>query len=339
MSTRRRAISFAIIVVAVVITATAYTLVERHRYETKRERPPTVQEVPAKALSTGPRVVFRHTGPDSKYGLVSVVGLDDPGGPRGFTDAACDRVAAWSDGASCLVTHRGVVTAFRAEELGADWSPEQSHPLPGIPSRTRVSPSGTLVATTSFVTGHSYMSVGFSTTTVIRELGDGKTWGDLEKFTLVIEGRSVKPDDRNVWGVTFVDDDRFYATVSTAGKEWLVEGDLSQRTLTSVVMGAECPSISPDGTRVAYKIDVEPGDEKVWGLAVLDLGTLERTDLTAGPRGVDDQVEWLDDDTLLYGLPNDTPGDSDVWALDADGASGPELFLVHAWSPSIVREE
>ena len=55
-------------------------------------------------------------------------------------------------------------------------------------------------------------------------------------------------------------------------------------------------------------------------------------------RNVDDQVEWLDDDTLLYGLANKTVGDSDIWAVSADDpAAPPTLFIEHAWSPAVVR--
>ena len=42
-----------------------------------------------------------------------------------------------------------------------------SWPLAGIPSRTRVSPDGVFVASTAFVTGHSYAGGGFSTETRI----------------------------------------------------------------------------------------------------------------------------------------------------------------------------
>ncbi len=332
----RRMAAFVAITVLALGAATAYGLGDLDRY---REQAGATPQAPQRDQApTGPRIVFRHTGLDNAYGTVATVPLDDPGGARAFTDVSCDRVAAWEGGASCLVTERGVVTTFEALELDADWQVVQTHPLPGIPSRTRVSPDGTLVATTSFVAGHSYMSTGFSTETVVRELGGGTDWGDLEKFDLVIGGRAVSPRDRNVWGVTFADDQHFYATVGTGGHTWLVRGDLRTRTLTSLADGAECPSVSPDGSRVAYKIDVEPGEATVWGLAVLDLATGGRTDLSAGPRGVDDQVTWLDDDTLLYGLPRtDDPGVTDVWSLDTTSSATPALLIEEAWSPTVVR--
>ena len=133
-------------------------------------------------------------------------------------------MAAWEGGASCLVTKRGVVTRFEAEELSPDWTVLQTRPLAGVPSRTRLSPDGSLVVTTSFVAGHSYMASGLSTATQVHEVGGGHDWGDLEDFTLTLDGNQVSPDDRNIWGVTFLDEETFYATVAAQGKTWLVRG-------------------------------------------------------------------------------------------------------------------
>jgi len=81
-------------------------------------------------------------------------------------------------------------------------------------------------------------------------------------------------------------------------------------------------------------VDGQPG----WTPAVLDLATNDRTVLTGETHNVDDQLEWLDDDTVLYGLPRaDEPGITDVWALDTEPGSTPELFIEQAWSPSVVR--
>ncbi len=338
MSTRVRLLAFVAIVVALVAGAGIYVVKERREVGAQRAADPDAAQAPVESVVDGPRIVFRHTGLDREYGIVAVVTLDDPGGARAFTGVACDRVAAGPEGASCLVTDAGVTTTFEAQELDADWQQVASSPLPGVPSRTRLSPDGTLVATTVFVNGHSYMSTGFSTATEVHEFAGGLRWGNLEKFDLVLEGRPVNPVDRNIWGVTFVDDETFYATVATGDRTWLVEGDLTARTLTSVSPDAECPALSPDGSRVAFKVDVDPGRAVVWQIAVEDLSTGERTLLEKGPRGLDDQVEWLDDDTLLYGMPRvDEPGVTDTWAVDATADAEPTLLIEQAWSATVVR--
>ncbi len=288
-------------------------------------------------LPTSSFIAFRHTGVDAEYGTVALVPLDDPSGARRFTGTTCERVDATTAGASCLVTERGVLTKFAALSLDPAWQQVASTPLPGLPSRTRMSDDGSLVATTVFVSGHSYMSTGFSTATVVRGV-DGESFGNLEKFELAIDGRTVAPADRNVWGVTFVDDQTFYATVATRGTTYLAQGDLVARTLTTVARDVECPSLSPDGTRIAFKQAGGPEGQPGWTPAVLDLATGERTVLAGETHNVDDQIEWLDDDTVLYGMPrSEQAGVTDVWALDTDAAAEPQLLIEQAWSPAVVR--
>jgi hypothetical protein len=89
---------------------------------------------------------------------------------------------------------------------------------------------------------------------------------------------------------------------------------------------------------VAFKVDVDPGRRTAWQLAVLDVAAGTRTLLERSARGLDDQPEWLDDDTLLYGLARpDEPGVTDVWAIDVEADAQPRLLIEQAWSPSVVR--
>ena len=95
--------------------------------------------------------------------------------------------------------------------------------------------------------------------------------------------------------------------------------------------------VHPDHTRIAYKTrqgNPAPGQ---WHIAVLDLATEVETVL-AESRSVDDQVEWLDENTLLYAMPGaDSEASSDIWQVRADGLGGPSVFIPLATSPAVVR--
>ena len=52
----------------------------------------------------------------------------------------------------------------------------------------------------------------------------------------------------------------------------------------------------------------------------------------AGTAGSDDQVEWLDDKRILYGVGPDT------WVVPADGRGPPRRFISKGLSPAVVRD-
>jgi len=71
---------------------------------------------------------------------------------------------------------------------------------------------------------------------------------------------------------------------------------------------------------------------------VLDLATLQDT-LLDETRSVDDQVEWLDDTHVLFGLAayrEQGGAGSDVWVAAADGSAPPRVYLKDAFSPAVV---
>jgi hypothetical protein len=194
---------------------------------------------------------------------------------------------------------------------------------------------------TVFVTGHSYAEGGFSTETTILDAESGTVVGTLEQFAVIRDGVRVQAPDYNFWGVTFArDSNRYFATLGTAGKTYLVEGDVAARQMRVLREGVECPSLSPDNTRLAFKKQVGTGGRIHWQVAVLDLATMHETPLASEPRNVDDQVEWLDDGHVVYGLPREASpptAATDVWVLAADGSGAPQRLVGQAWSPAVLR--
>ena len=238
----------------------------------------------------------------------------------------------------CLQSDRGVLTTYDALVFDSDLAVRHTIGLAGAPSRVRVSPQGTMAGVTVFVTGHSYANGNFSTQTTLLDLERGAPVADLEAdFTVRRGDEAWHAVDFNFWGVTFVDETHFYATLGSGGHTYLVSGDIPAREMVVVRDGVECPSISPDGTRVAFKARSDGGTGPVsWRIAVLDLATDEVT-MLAETRNVDDQVAWLDDDTVMYGLANEqSPAESDTWIVPADGTGAPVLHIPRSWSAVVT---
>ena len=280
-----------------------------------------------------PYVIFRaldkNAGP-AHLGELTSTEASAPGQIRRATGRLCDRVYAVAAGGICVARSRSLTGAYEAQILGPDGKLRHKVGLEGVPSRARVSPDGRYGTTTTFVTGDSYAKPGaFSTRALIIDMKRGTAITDLEKFTVSDHGRVIDAADVQYWGVTFGrDSDTFYATLATGGKTHLIKGSISQRTASVIRDNVECPSLSPDGTRIGYKKLID--DKGHWRLHVLDLATGSDVAL-AETRSVDDQLEWRDDKSLLYQF-----GD-DVWTVPADGSGAPKLYIKHAGSPAVVR--
>ncbi|MBU4215386.1 MAG: hypothetical protein KJ792_12105 [Actinobacteria bacterium] len=301
---------------------------------------PSVASTPLEAVITGPHILFRNTLPGAGYGLVAAVPLADPTGPRAFTTVACDTLARAGEATVCLRTVRGVATTYEAATLDAGWATVQTWPLSGIPSSTRSSPDGTMIATTAYIANHCSTQIAPPTETRIRG-SDGTDLGNLESWTLLVDGAPFAAVDRNLWDVSFVDDDTFYVTVGSqsAGTTWLATGTVSTRTITSVRAGGQNPAVSPDGSKVAYTTpSQDQAGRTVQVYAVLDVGSGTQT-LYPATEGGHGQVEWLDGTTFLYAAPRtDQPATTDVWALDTSAPDPrPQVLIAGAWSPTVVR--
>lgn len=325
-----RRILFALLFVVTVTAGIAYLMSAADRAQTDRRRPVAGGTASVAALQryfSGPHIAFRSNSDDMSYGRIAVAPLARPE-EKFVGEHACARLdLVPGGGALCLLEDFGLLAPYQAVLLDRQLREVWRTGLQGIPSRVRVSPDGRLAAITVFVAGHSYAEAGFSTLTTIVDVTTGKVLTDLEQFAVTREGRPFDVVDFNFWGVTFMDDGRtFFATLSTGGKILLVRGDVRSRTAEVVADDVECPSLSPDGTRLAFKRRRGGTGLVEWRLHVLDLRTFDAVPL-AETRNVDDQVEWLDDDRIIYAVSNpDRPSARDTWVVPADGSGTPEPF-------------
>ncbi|MFI9161641.1 TolB family protein [Kitasatospora aureofaciens] len=307
----------------------------------RRDRPQsggpavTPGSVSLQAPSDGRRLLFRNMAWGPHRDEITTVPADHPDGPRTASGTQCLRFHAAAGTGICLQAEHGALEdTYRAVVLDDHLHQRHSFPAAGIPTRARVSPSGHLAAWTVFVSGDSYAGTNFSTRTSIVDVRDWSLRENLEDFAVIKDGRPYQAHDVNIWGVTFADDNTFYATLATSGQTHLVRGDLAARTLTTLHDNVECPSLSPDGTRIAYKKRV-PGlsPDAPWRLYVLDLATGAET-ATAEQRNIDDQALWSDDGTLLYALPGDYG--ADLWTVPADGSGAARLVTKAAVAPAYL---
>lgn len=335
---RSRSIAFAVLaglcVIAAVVSAAIAVVGAKEQDRKGRQAVAAARPKATGVIASGePFVAFRTLDREhpANYGRFAVAPLtaEGPGAPV-LAGPVCERVTFRAGRGLCL--GRASATTFPAIQLDDSMKETRRFTLAGVPSRTRISPDGRWGGVTAFLTGHSYAQPGaFSTAATILDLTSGKVVGDLEKdFKIYRDGKLVDARDRNYWGLTFAaDGDTFYATLATGSKTWLIRGSINARRAETIHDNVECPSLSPDGTRIGYKKAVGH-DPTVWRFSVLDLATGRDTQL-AETRPIDDQVEWLDDEHLLYRDGEQT------WTVDADGGGKPRLWLKASDSPAVVR--
>ncbi|WP_037306786.1 TolB family protein [Amycolatopsis orientalis] len=326
---RARIVGVAAAVVVLIAAAVVFGL-------QSRDRGPAVNSVavvtgqPVSVQAKG-QLLFRNTAEGPDFGHLATVPADRPGEPRKVAGLSCDRFATSAGTALCLAAQPGVLPPMTdVIVLDQDLKEIRRVELPGTPSRGRVSPDGKLVYWTLFVNGDSYAENGFSTRAGILDLSTGNLMKSIEEMGLLLDGKPYYASDVNYWGITFAPDGkRFYATVGTKGKTYLVEADYERLVARMVRENVECPSLSPDGKRIAFKKRVSTDSAAPWRLAVLELASGRET-LLAETRSVDDQAAWLDDRTVAYGL------ESGIWTVPADGTGSAKLLVQGASSPAGV---
>jgi len=256
-----------------------------------------------------------------------------PGGARmaGLARLRCRRLHASPAGpVLCLrVSSNGF--DYEAVMLDGAGRTVARRPVAGFPSRVRVSPDGRYGAYTAFGDfdeGYFSGTEFFSTDTRILDMRTGAVLLRLEDLDVRRDGAPVADlAYAELWGVTFGAGGRFYATAGLPRERGhlLIAGRVGSRRARVVGDHVECPSLSPDGTRIAYKRRIGKSDR--WRLHVRrldgggDVALAER-------RSIDDQPEWIGDDRVAY-----SDGRA-VFAVPADGSGAPERLAGRATSPA-----
>ena len=302
--------------------------------------PPAAKTRPFRRPARARTILFRYNGIDADYGRLALVHSDDLSRRRFIGGMSCEVVAFSAGRGICLTAERGALTTYAATLFDGSFHHVLTLPLQGVPSRCRMSPDGRIAALTVFLSGHSYASPHFSTQTLLLDAASAKILANLDDFTVNLGGRPFISPDFNFWGVTFTPDSKsFYCTLHTNGVSYLLKGDIASRTATVLREDVECPSLSPDGTRIAYKKPLTVGGRISWQLEVLDVASMKETPL-AERRSIDDQLQWLDNARVLYAVSENPGGSSastDVWLARIDGRAAPALYLAKAYSPAVAR--
>lgn len=327
--TRQRRTGLFIAVTAIAVTVIAVYLGITLINNSKADGGLPDASAPVAKIVKGDMVLLNRDRKHPKaWGRLVIIGNDKV---RRLGKLSCERVAFASGRGICLSQARSLPTpTYEARLFDADEKVIGTFSVPGSPSRARVSPDGRYAASTTFVGGDGYATPGaFSTRTRVYDVAANKSLGDLEDYKVTLDGKTINKVDFNFWGVTFTGQGaQFYATLGTGNHHYLLKGDAMTKTATVIRDGVECPSLSPDGTRIGFKARI--GKPFQWRFHVLDLKTGKETALQE-TRSVDDQIAWLDNRRLAYGV------GEEVMEVPADGSAAPRLMLASASNPNRVQ--
>lgn len=313
-----RALLMVALLAAIVLPAVGLRLLSK-------DTPEAVSQTGTVTLTPGNRMLYVVDGHVASLPLAGTT-ISSHGTPV-VSDMLCARVYAAHGTGLCLRKTNAV--SWSATVLDRNLKATTTWPLTGEPALARVSPSGRLVAWTALTKGSS-LSGSFSAVTSVVDTSTGDQVDDLAAYDATKGKSGPKLHGSQVWGVTFVDDDRFYATLSNGGTRYLAVGSIHDHTLRTIAEDVTSPAVSPDGKWVAF---VHPGaGERGRGrLAVMNLRTHAIVDLS-DQRGVSDQPAWLDGKTIAYVL-RDDEGRASIWSTPLAGGA-PDLLVDNADSPS-----
>ena len=201
----------------------------------------------------------------------------------------------------CLEAKRGALTTLsRTPVRPRNCGTLHSSRWPARRAAPGCRPTAGWRATTVFVSGHSYSAPGFTTRTSIVDVASGQLRGRRPRD---VHGPARRPAVQGgrlqLLGRHLHARRRSASTPRcrpAASYSW--SRATSRRDACALIHDdVECPSLSPDGTRIAFKRRVASAAKGrfVWRLPCSNWRRGRETALATETRSVDDQVEWLDD--------------------------------------------
>ena len=281
-----------------------------------------------------PFVIFRTLDPPEAHGTVALLKLGPARAERQLTTLSCVRLH-YAGGRGLCVAQETIAgePGYAAYIFDRALTRGPRIELAGVVTRVRVAPDGRRGAVTTYFEEETPAGERLAIDTTVVDMRSGGLVADLRGFRIDADGFSVPAPPIDVGSLAFErDGDRFFASISTSAERYLVAGSIDQRRMTILRPAMASESLSPDGRHLLVK---KPGPDGFWQLAVIDLHTWSERNLQHGRRSVDDQVEWLDNEHVIYHDTDDTR--TSLWMLPVDGINGPQVFVKDAYSGAVQR--
>jgi hypothetical protein len=281
-----------------------------------------------------PFLIFRTLAPPEAHGTVALLKLGPARAERQLTTLSCVRLH-YAGGRGLCAVQEAVKESpgYAAYIFDRALTRGTRIALPGVVTRIRVAPDGRRGAVTTYFEEETPAGERLATDTRVVDMRSGRQVADLREFAIDSEGFPAPAPPIDVGSLSFErDGDRFFASISTAVERYLVAGSIDHRRMTILRPAMASESLSPDGGHLLVK---KPGANGFWQLAVIDLRTWSERDLQHGKRSVDDQVEWLDNEHVIYHDTDDIG--TSLWMLPVDGINGPQVLVKDAYSGAVQR--
>jgi len=279
-----------------------------------------------------PFVMFTTLSPKAAHGRVAIVSQRETDSVRHVTSLSCTRLHYAGGRGLCLTEEpRGRDIAHVAYTFDNQFVRRHRIQLTGVPIRARVAPTGTLGTITVYAEKELPNGERLATETIVVDMATGRLVANLATFD-IRDADALPLGPRDFSSTALAGDaDTFFATLITPVEHFVVVGSMAKRQLTVLKRGLAAEALSPDGRHLAAKKRM--GERGFWQLMIVDTATGLERPLNHGSRSVDDQVEWFDNEHVIYH--DATDEGTAIWVLSIDGASRPRLLIPDAFSPAV----